>query len=133
MKLSEQQSYFLADVAKLIQFILSLGYMVTGGELWRSDAEAWINALPAGSLLRAETPQGGDAHYHDAVGGYGIQNSLHRTKLAIDLNVIKNGALVEDLATLTPIGNYWEGLSPANRAGMFFLNRKDTDHFERNV
>lgn len=131
MKLSEQQSAFLSDVAKLIQFIQSQGYTLTGGELYRPDVTAWINALPAQSLLTAQSPQGGDIHYHDNVGGIGIAHSLHTQKLAIDLNVIKNGVLIEDVPTLTPIGNFWIGLSPQNRAGMFFLHRPDFDHYER--
>ena len=122
---------FAFDVGRLLSWIESQGYQATWGESWRSQVEAWINALVPGCTLQALKNDLTINTYSTPVGGYGIQNSLHCERLAVDLNIFIDGKLVEDKATLQPIGDYWESLSPMNHWGGNFTTRPDTDHFER--
>jgi len=112
MSLSKEQAAFLLDVCKLIPFATSLGYTVTGGELQRTPEQQKIYVQTG----RSKT-----------------MDSKHLKKLAIDLNFIKDDKLVYDIKELTPIGEYWQSLSPKNSAGMFWKSFKDVPHFERRV
>lgn len=110
MSLSNEQAAFLLDVCKLVPFATSLGYTVTGGELQRTPEQQKIYVQTGKSKT---------------------MDSKHLKKLAIDLNFIKDGKLVYDIKELTPIGEYWQSLSPKNSAGMFWKSFKDVPHFER--
>jgi hypothetical protein len=112
MSLSKEQAAFLLDVCKLVPFATSLGYTVTGGELHRTPEQQKIYVQTG----RSKT-----------------MDSKHLKKLAIDLNFIKDDKLVYDIKELTPIGEYWQSLSPKNSAGMFWKSFKDVPHFERRV
>ena len=113
MSMIKEQSEFLQDVAKLIQFIHTLpGYTATGGELHRTPEQQQIYVKTG----RSKT-----------------FNSKHLSRLAIDLNFFVDGKLVYDIKLLEPIGKYWESLSPKNSAGMFWKSFKDVPHFERRV
>ena len=112
MSLSKEQAAFLLDVCKLVPFATSLGYTVTGGELQRTPEQQKIYVQTG----RSKT-----------------MDSKHLKKLAIDLNFIKDDKLVYDIKELTPIGEYWQSLSPKNSAGMFWKSFKDVPHFERRV
>lgn len=112
MRLSDEQHEFLQHAAKLIVYAGSLGWKVTGGELYRTAEQQQIY-VKAG---RSQT-----------------MNSNHLRRLAIDLNFLRDGKLVYDVEQLKPIGNYWEALSPKNSAGMFWKSFKDVPHFERRV
>ena len=114
-----EQFNFLLDVCKLVLYAASLGFVVTGGELWRT-AEQQALYVKQG---RSKT-----------------LNSNHLRRLAIDLNFFLNGVLCYDREKLRPLGEYWESLHPKNRWGGNFDRdwaRKDTfkdlPHFERNV
>lgn len=74
---------------RLIDFIYAQGYEVSGGELERSKAQAEANAAS----------------------GAGIANSLHLIRLAIDLNLFKDGVYLSDSASHKPFGEFWEGLN----------------------
>lgn len=110
MSLSSEQAAFLLDVCKLIPFATNLGYTVTGGELQRTPEQQALYVRSGKSKT---------------------MNSNHIKKLAIDLNFIKGGKLIYSIAELTPIGEYWQSLSPKNSAGMFWKSFKDVPHFER--
>lgn len=112
MSLSDEQAAFLLDACKLIQRATDLGWTVTGGELFRTQAQQEI--------------------YFKA-GKTKTMNSNHLRRLAIDLNFLKNGQPVWDKARLQPVGDYWESLNPMNRWGGNFKSLPDTPHFERNV
>lgn len=112
MSLSKEQAAFLLDVCKLVPFATSLGYTVTGGELQRTPEQQKIYVQTGKSQT---------------------MDSKHLKKLAIDLNFIKDDKLVYDIKELTPIGEYWQSLSPKNSAGMFWKSFKDVPHFERRV
>ncbi len=114
MSLVRQQNIFLLQVAELIRKAAELGFVVSGGELYRTVEQQAIH-LKAG---RSKT-----------------LNSQHLKRLAIDLNFFlptPDGALTltYDVEALRPLGEYWESLDSANRWGGKW-NFKDTPHFER--
>lgn len=110
MSLVNEQHTFLQDVSKLLQYISSQGFQVTGGELFRTPEQQQIYVKTGRSTTF---------------------NSKHLSRLAIDLNIFKEGSLIYDVSILEPIGKYWESLSPNNSAGMFWKSFKDVPHFER--
>ena len=112
MSLVAEQARFLLDVAKLIEYATEQGFVVTGGELYRTAEQQQIY-LKTG---RSKT-----------------MNSNHLKRCAIDLNFFQGGKLVYDIPTLTPIGRFWESLDAKNSAGMFWKSFKDVPHFERKV
>jgi len=105
-----EQAAFLLDVSRLIQFGAEEGWVITGGELWRSPEQQAIYVKNG----RSKTMQ-----------------SNHLRRCAIDLNFFWGGALVWDRELIRPIGNYWESLSNQNRWGGNFKGFVDVPHFER--
>ena len=112
MSLVKEQAAFLLDVAKLINFATEQGFVVTGGELFRTAEQQQIYMKTG----RSKT-----------------MNSLHLKRCAIDLNFFKDGKLCYDIPALTPVGEYWQSLSPKNQWGGFWKSFKDVPHFERRV
>jgi hypothetical protein len=104
----DDQFAFIQDVAKLIIKAVELGYVVTGGELYRTLEQQ---------------------QYYVDHGLSHTMNSNHLRRLAIDLNVFKDGNVIVP----AELGVYWETLHPLNRWGGHFTMLKDTDHFERNI
>ena len=89
MTLRQKQSLFAVLVAKLIQQANAMGYAVTLGEAYRSPEEAArLEALKKG-----------------------IKNSLHTQRLAIDLNLFRDGAYLSDGEAYKPLGEWWEAQS----------------------
>ena len=86
LSLREKQSAFAIAVAKLILQAEKLGYGVTLGEAWRSGPEA-------ARLAKASK---------------GILNSLHCQRLAIDLNLFKDGTFLQKTEDYLPLGEWWE-------------------------
>lgn len=89
MTLREKQSVFAILLASLIHKAYALGFEVTLGEAYRPPETA--------------------AFYAKA--GIGITGSLHTLKLAIDLNLFKNGKWLRKTSDHAPLGEYWESLS----------------------
>lgn len=112
MSLSQEQAAFLMDACKLIQYATEQGWMVTGGELYRTPEQQEIYLKTGRSKTMA---------------------SNHLKRCAIDLNFFKDGKLVWDKQMLAPLGQYWESLNPKNRWGGNFKSLVDVPHFERNV
>jgi hypothetical protein len=79
-------------VAELIFQAQRMGYQVTLGEALRSPEEA-------ARLAKL---------------GKGIKNSLHIVKLAIDLNLFKNGKYLDKTGDHLPLGEWWEEQSFAD-------------------
>jgi len=74
----------------LIKRAQDLGYRVTFGEFWRPDFTA--------------------KHYEKI--GKGSKNSLHRVRLAGDLNLFDRwGVYLTKTEDYRELGEYWEGLS----------------------
>jgi len=104
MTLGEHQEKFLYLLSLLITKIYELGYKGRIGEALRTPEQAAIYAAS----------------------GKGISNSLHTVKLAIDINITKDGVLLTDGMQFEDIGVYWESLdSGCNWGGRF----KDGNHF----
>lgn len=102
MTLRQRQSQFAKLLPRLLDKAFELGYEVTLGEAYRSPEEAARLA----SL------------------GLGIKNSNHTKRLAIDLNLFKNGKLLTSTEDHRPLGEYWESLG-GSWGGRF----KDGNHY----
>jgi hypothetical protein len=110
MSMVSEQAAFLLDVCRLIVKATEVGFVVTGGELYRTAEQQQIYVKSG----RSKT-----------------MNSLHLDRLAIDLNFFKEGKLCYDLETLRPLGRYWESLNPLNSWGGNGRSFKDLPHFSR--
>ena len=104
MTLRQKQSLFVIMVAELIVRAYSEGYELTFGEAYRSPEEA----------------------ARQAKAGKGIANSLHTEKLAIDLNLFKDGKFLSSTESHRPLGEWWEKLHPLCRWGGRF---NDGNHY----
>lgn len=100
------QEEFAQSVARLIQQASKLGYGVTFGEAYRTPEQAKLNAAS----------------------GAGIANSLHTERLAIDLNLFKDGVYITDGTGHRDLGAWWKKLGPMYRFGGDF-KRADWNHY----
>lgn len=116
MKLIYEQNAFLMDFAKLLEWCEIKGWMLTGGELWRTEEQQKI---------------------YFAMGKTKTMQSNHLRRLAIDLNFFMDDVWITDKAALQEIGDYWESLSPENQWGGNFpkwypgSDFIDCPHFQR--
>lgn len=104
LTLGQKQRKFTAMVAKLITFAYANGFELTFGEAYRTPEQAALNAKT----------------------GAGISNSLHTQRLAVDLNLFKNGIYLTDSAAYAPLGIYWESIG-GSWGGRF--SKPDGNHF----
>lgn len=89
MTLREKQSKFARMVARLIDKAFELGYEVTLGDAYR------------------------DPRLHGGIGvkmGYGHPKSCHKLRLAIDLNLFKNGKFLTTTEDHRQLGEWWESI-----------------------
>lgn len=107
MNLGEQQRVFTRLVAKLINYAYDTGYELSLGEAYRTPEQAIINAGK----------------------GVGIMNSLHTKRLAIDLNLFRQGIYLQDTDNHQKLGTYWKSLHPLCRWGGDFRPRPDGNHY----
>jgi hypothetical protein len=107
MTLGERQRIFVRLVGMLIEFAYQSGYELTLGEAYRTPEQAALNAES----------------------GKGIANSLHTQRLAIDLNLFKDGKYLTDSESYRPLGEYWKSLHPDCCFGGDFKPRSDGNHF----
>jgi len=112
MNAVREQAAFLLDLAKLIEYATAQGFVVTGGELYRTPEQQQIYVKTG----RSRT-----------------MNSLHLQRRAVDLNFFKDGKLVYDKVTLAPLGLFWESLHPLNSWGGNGVKLVDVPHFSRGV
>jgi len=103
--LGQKQRIFTRNVALLIQFAYTVGYELTFAEAYRTPEQAALNARK----------------------GTGIKNSLHTQRLAVDLNLFKNGKYLTSSKSHQRLGEFWETLHPLNRWGGRF---NDGNHYE---
>jgi hypothetical protein len=106
MTLREKQSLFAHLVARLILGAIDLGYEVTLGEAWRSKETAEAYAKK----------------------GKGIKASLHRSRLAIDLNLFRDGKYLTSTEDHRELGEWWEKQHELCRWGGRF-KRRDGNHY----
>lgn len=104
MTLRQKQSLFACLLADLIRFAYEQGYEMSLGEAWRSPNTAERYARQ----------------------GRGIANSLHCDRLAIDLNLFKDGKWLTESEDHRPLGEYWESLHELCRWGGRF---NDGNHY----
>lgn len=100
--LRQKQSRFAVMAARLILKAQEMGYEVTFGEAWRTPEQAALNAKK----------------------GTGISNSLHGDRLAIDLNLYKDGKWLDKTDDHKPLGEWWESIG-GTWGGRF----KDGNHY----
>jgi hypothetical protein len=110
--LRQKQSRFARLVGLLIEWLYANGYEATFGETLRTQAEATLNAAQ----------------------GDGIKNSLHLVKLAIDLNLFRDGKLLKTASAYAPAGAFWKSLGSDCRWGGDFRRadgkpKPDAYHF----
>ena len=89
--LRQQQSRFALAVSRLIAHAYTLGYEVTLGDAYR------------------------DPRVHGALGvrkGYGRASSQHKQRLAIDLNLFRNGRYLSSTEAHRPLGEWWKQQHP---------------------
>lgn len=121
MVLSEQQQLFAKNVGELLTFMYTkTNFRCTFGETYRTKEQAeWY-----------------------AQRGFGIKDSLHCQRLAIDLNIFATGTIHGEYTYVTAsniykqFGDYWESLDKMNRWGGYFASKyggtkEDIFHFER--
>ena len=108
--LREKQSRFADLVAMLILQAGERGYEVTLGEAWRSAEQASFQ-----TRINAEL-------------GIGIAASLHTQRLAIDLNLFRDGKYLTHIDDYLPLGSWWEKQCRECRWGGRF-KRRDAVHF----
>lgn len=106
MTLGERQRIFTNNVSKLIMWAYWQGYELTFGEAYRTQEQANLNAAA----------------------GKGISNSLHMDRLAIDLNLFRDGQYLSTSADHKPLGEFWVTLHPDNRWGGNF-SKPDGNHY----
>jgi hypothetical protein len=106
----DSQAKFLLDVCRLVIKATQMGFVVTGGELYRTAEQQEIYVKTG----RSRT-----------------MNSLHRDRRAIDLNFFWEGKPTYDKGKLAPLGAYWESLHPLNSWGGNGVKLVDTPHFSR--
>ncbi len=91
MRLVEKQWLFTQLVARLVWELRDMGYHVTYGEAYRTPDAALLNSKQ----------------------GDGIANSLHIIRLAVDLNLFRQGEFLERVTDYEPAGKLWESYSVA--------------------
>jgi hypothetical protein len=104
MTLRQKQSLFAQLVGLLIAEAYRQGYELTLGEAYRPPETAALMAKQ----------------------GKGITNSNHVLKLAIDVNLFKDGVYLSSSASHKPLGDYWKKLNPLCRWGGDF---NDGNHY----
>jgi len=101
--LSQKQRRFARMVGDLIQQAHKLGYEITFGDAFR------------------------DPRLHGQIGekqGYGHAKSCHKLRLAIDLNLWKQGTYLTRTEDYTELGTWWESIG-GSWGGRF----QDGNHF----
>ena len=113
--MSLSQFIFAGNTSKLIRYINENGRTCTLGEAWRTPEMAEIYAKR----------------------GVGIKKSRHCERMAIDLNLFKDGVYLTDTEAYRPFGKYWQSLDPRNRwggdwdgDGVADPGENDGNHFE---
>lgn len=105
MTLLQTQQAFAAAIPALIAKALSLGFQVTLGDAYR------------------------DPRLHGTMGerkGYGSANSCHKLRLAIDLNLFRDGRFLQHTDDHRQLGEWWETQHPLARWGGRF---NDGNHY----
>jgi len=87
MMLGDKQKVFAKCAANLVLKAYEMGFEVTLGDAYRDPR------------VHGE---------HGESGGYGRSRSNHKIRLAIDLNLFKDGEYLTDTEDHKPLGEWWE-------------------------
>lgn len=101
----EAQRLFMRLLPRLLDYIHAQGYECTIGDAYR------------------------DPRVFGEIGerlGYGHARSGHKRRLAIDLNLFKNGVYLQKTEDHVPIGTWWKKQHPLCRSGIDF---DDGNHY----
>lgn len=109
MTLQQTQADFARLVPRLIDKAFEMGFSVTLGDAYRDP--------------RVFGPLGQKR-------GYGHPSSAHKQRLAIDLNLFKDGAFLGSTEAHRPLGEWWEAQHPLARWGGRFA---DGNHYSFEV
>jgi len=102
MSLGNEQRKFSLMVAKLITHAYEIGYEITLGDAFR------------------------DPRLHGKMGekkAYGHTHSCHKVKLAIDLNLFKDGRYITDSTGHDELHDYWDSIGGGRRI------KHDANHY----
>lgn len=103
MTLKQRQVEFAKAIPALINKAFELGYEVTLGDAYR------------------------DPRLHGVIGekkGYGHSRSNHKNRLAIDLNLFKDGKFLQITEDHKPLGEWWE-----SQGGTWGGRFNDANHY----
>lgn len=103
--LREKQSRFAREIPRLIDKAIALGYEVTIGDAYR------------------------DPRVFGALGvklGYGHPKSAHKNRLALDLNLFRDGVFLDSTEAHRPLGEWWEAQGEGHKWGGRF---NDGNHY----
>ena len=98
MTLREQQSEFVRMAVRLIEYAHAQGYELTFGDAFR-----------------------------DTRCPYGAKDTMHLKRLAIDLNLFKDGRYLDETEDHLPLGEYWESIG-GRWGGRYKI--RDGNHYE---
>jgi len=123
MTLREKQSVFALNVSKLIAYAYEIGYEITLGEAYRTQCQQYLyfegrKIMKIGSDLKLAVTKPKSK----------TMNSKHRDKLAIDINLFKDGKYLTDKESFKPLAEYWKSLNDKNTSGYFW--HWDFNHFQ---
>lgn len=104
MGLRAKQSEFVKNVARLIDKAHELGFELTLGDGYRD---------PRVFGKRGERR------------GYGARYSEHKRRLAIDLNLFRDGTYMSNTEAHRPLGEWWESIG-----GIWGGRFKDGNHYQ---
>lgn len=92
-KLLERQFEFMQMLPRLIDYAHKLGYQVTIGDAYRDPRVFGAHGQSSNTPV-----------------AYGSHKSCHKLRLAIDLNLFKDGKMLTRSEDHEPLGLYWESL-----------------------
>jgi hypothetical protein len=105
MTLRQKQSAFAALTVKLLQRILDAGYEFTYGDAFRDHR---VHGVPGVKK------------------SYSSANSVHKQRLALDINLFKDGRFLTSTEDHRVFGEWWEKQHPDARWGGRF---NDGNHY----
>jgi len=117
MSLGSTQREFSRQVAELIEFIYKSGYECTLGDAYR-DPRVFGEMGDKNSIIGKE----------NSYPAYGRAKSAHKQRLAIDLNLFKDGVYLSTTEAHRPFGLWWKSRHPDNVCGGDF---DDGNHYSR--
>ena len=109
MTLGQKQELFAFLLPRLLDFIYERGYQARLGDLFRD-------------------PRVHGYFGHSSRISYSGPRSVHKLKIAVDINLFKNGEFLRNTEDHREIGEYWKTLHPLCRWGGDF-QRPDGNHY----